>query len=470
MTTQQKSNLADNEILSLAIPAAGAGLTALAHTWVDTAWIGWSSDGALGVAALGVASFTVWIYGSLGSLLIVGLTAIVGRYCGAGRLAGACYTGSQGLRGAIWLAGICSLAGYFLAPLFFQLAGAGDGLLEVGTPYVRVYWGAGLPILLGYAATGIFRGHGDTRTPFLMGLVGLALNAVLDPVFIFGLGPLPAMGVEGAAWATVICSGASTLLMLWVLKKRGLLAPARPSDEELRLREDTPLSRPGRLGLDFAVLRRLVRIGQPVAMAGIFFSLVYLLLARIVSATGGPTSVAALSIGHRGEGLAWVFYTGYSAAASSLVARYMGEGRTGLAEKLAWRAVSQCAVLSLIWGGALFFFGEHIAAWFIDSKAADHEQVVREAALYFKITSWSLVFQSCDLVLGGAFSGAGLTLSPMLLSASITATRVPLAAWVTLGEKAEVSDIWWVIASTAAIKGVLLILWFRRGKWKTRCV
>ena len=101
MTTQQKSNLADNEILSLAIPAAGAGLTALAHTWVDTAWIGWSSDGALGVAALGIASFTVWIYGSLGSLLIVGLTAVVGRYCGAGRFASACYTGSQGLRGAI---------------------------------------------------------------------------------------------------------------------------------------------------------------------------------------------------------------------------------------------------------------------------------------------------------------------------------------------------------------------------------
>ena len=149
MTTQQKSNLADNEILSLAIPAAGAGLTALAHTWVDTAWIGWSSDGALGVAALGIASFTVWIYGSLGSLLIVGLTAIVGRYCGAGRFAGACYTGSQGLRGAIWLAGLCSVAGYFLAPLFFQLAGAGDDLLEVGAPYVRIYWGAGLPVLLG---------------------------------------------------------------------------------------------------------------------------------------------------------------------------------------------------------------------------------------------------------------------------------------------------------------------------------
>ena len=394
MKTQQKSNLAHREILSLAVPAAGAGLTALAHTWVDTYWIGQGEDGAIGVGALGVASFTVWIFGSLGSLLIVGLTAIVGRYQGAGRKDAAGYTASQGLRGALGLAGICAVAGYFLAPWFFVLAGASEELLSAGTPYVQVYWGCGFPILLGYAATGIFRGYGDTRTPFLMGLVGLGLNVILDPLFIFGLGPIPAMGVGGAALATVICSGVSTLLMWMKLRSGGLLLPERPSDEELRFRDDTPLAHPGRMGIDPAMLRRLVAIGQPVAMAGIFFSLVYLVLTRIVISTGGSASVAALSIGHRGEGLAWVFYTGYSAAASSLVARYMGEGRTDLAEMRAWGAVFQCSILSLAWGGTLFFFGEEIAALFIEESSQGSFHAVKEAGLYFKITSWSLVFQS----------------------------------------------------------------------------
>ena len=461
---------ADREILSLALPAAGTALTALAHTWVDTAWVGRSDDGAQGVAALGIASFTVWIYNSLGSLLVVGLTAIVGRYCGAGRAEAPRYTASQGLRGAIWLGGFCAVGGYFLAPYFFLLAGANEELHEIGVPYVRIYWGGGFLLLLGYAAAGIFRGHGDTRIPFLLGLVGLALNVILDPLFIFGFGPIPAMGVAGAAWATVICFGASAVLMLMVLRRRKLLGPERPPDEELRLDETTLLSHPGKLGLDFSMLRRLSRIGHPVAMAGIFFSLVYLGLTRIVEGIGGSVSIAALAIGHRGEGLVWVIYTGYNAAASSLVARYMGEGRPDLAESRAWRAVIQCALLSTLWGGVLFVFGEEVAAFFIDTSAPGAAQVIREASIYFKITSWSFLFQACDLVLGGAFSGAGLTLSPMLLSASITATRIPLAVLVTTAGRGVPEEVWWVIAATAALKGVLLIFWFRRGSWKTRSV
>ena len=461
---------ADREILSLALPAAGAAFTALAHTWVDTAWIGRSEDGALGIAALGIASFTVWIYNSFGSLLVVGLTAIVGRYCGAGKIEAARYTASQGLRGAIWLAGFCAVAGYFLAPYFFRLAGGSEELVALGAPYVRIYWGGGFVLLLGYAAAGVFRGHGDTRVPFLLGLVGLALNVILDPIFIFGLGPIPAMGVAGAAWATVICFGVSAVLMLVVLRRRNLLESKRPSDEELRLDGSTRISRPGRLGLDYAMLWRLGRIGHPVAMAGVFFSLVYLGLTRIVEATGGSTSIAALAIGHRGEGLAWVIYTGYNAAASSLVARYMGEKRIDLAENRAWRAALQCALISALWGGVLFVFGEEVGACFIDTKAPGSMQVIKEASIYFKITSWSFLFQACDLVLGGAFSGAGLTLSPMLLSASITATRLPLAVLATTIGRGVPEEIWWVIAATAALKGILIIFWFRRGTWKTRSV
>ena len=267
MRLTQERKLADREILSLALPAAGAGLTALLHTWIDTFWIGRMPDGAIGVASIGVASFTVWIYGSLGSLLIAGLTGVVGRYVGGGRSASASYSASQGLRGAFWLAGICAAAGYFLAPLFLNLAGVVDPVHAKGVAYVRIYWGGGFPIMVGYAATGIFRGYGDTRTPFLLGLVGLGLNAVLDPLFIFGLGPVPAMGVAGAALATVICLGASTGLMLMVLLRRRLVVSKRPPDEDLKLNETTLLSRPGMLGLDPAMQWRLARLGQPKALS-----------------------------------------------------------------------------------------------------------------------------------------------------------------------------------------------------------
>ena len=159
----------DRKILALAIPAFGSGLTIMAHTWVDTAWIG-RSLGDEALASMTISSFTVWIFGSCASLVNVGLGSIVARYVGRGRELGARYVASQGLRCAFSFALVLAVIGWFVAPLAFKLSQAEAVVAADGIPYVRVYWMAGVVILLQQSCDAIFRGRGNTWIPFLAAL------------------------------------------------------------------------------------------------------------------------------------------------------------------------------------------------------------------------------------------------------------------------------------------------------------
>ena len=226
----------DREILGLAMPALGMGFVMTGHAWIDMAWVGRIDDGQGGraaLAALSIASFWVWIYLSIASLLSVGLTALVSRYVGAHRIPAARYVASQGLRGTLLLAVASAIVGYVVAPAAFEMAAARPQVAAFGVPYVRIYWGTGVFVLLLHAVTAVFRGHGNTRTPFLVSFASLAVNAAADPLLIFGWGPVPALGVAGSAWATALAHAGSAAVLLALLGRARLSSRTRPSDDEM---------------------------------------------------------------------------------------------------------------------------------------------------------------------------------------------------------------------------------------------
>jgi Na+-driven multidrug efflux pump len=210
---------------------------------------------------------------------------------------------------------------------------------------------------------------------------------------------------------------------------------------------------------------RIARVGTPTFAASLLFNLILLELLRVASAVGGPAAQAGLGIGHTGEGMAYVLCLGWSAAASSLVGRHMGAGQLKTAEKAAWRAAFQCGALCLVWGVVLFVFADEIAWLFAKDAAA---QV--HAASYFQIVALCLVPQAYELVLDGAFGGAGMTIPPMVVGISLSLLRIPLSWWAAFELGLGVEGIWWVICITAAVRGVIVAWWFSRGTWKTRSV
>ena len=431
---------------------------------VDMAWI--RDLGTEAVAALGVATISVWLFVAIAWALTMGLTALVGRYVGARRPVAAGYVASQGVRWGFAIGLVCIGVGWFLAPLVFRLAGAEPLVAELGVIYTRIYWAGGAFVLVQVAGDAICRGHGDTRTPFKIGIASLVLNAIIDPLFIRGIdGILPAMGVAGAALATVIASVMASMAYFVVLRRRGWFHPSRPSDDELRFDTTTRLGEPTSVGLDLAVFRRIARVGMPTFATSVLFNAILLEMMRIADRAGGPAAQAGLTIGHTGEGFAFVICLGWSAAASSLVGRRMGAGQINAAERAAWRATMQCALLNLLFAVLMYAFADELAwLWAKEAAAQVH------AASYYRIVAFCLVPQAVEIVIDGAFGGAGMTVPPMIVGVSLAAARIPLAWWAVFDLGWGVAGIWIVIAITASIRGIWIGWWFSRGTWKTRSV
>ena len=458
------------EVLSLAVPVIAGGFIALGYHWTNAYWVGrWDAkvgDGDAGQAALSIATFLVWAHNSVAQLLVVGLSALVARYAGAGRLASARYVGLQGLRWAWVLAALVAAAGWPLAPLVFEASESSPAVSAMGTDYVRIWYVGSFGAMAGFACDAVFRAHGNTRVPFIVGSCGLALNAALDPLLIFGWGPVPSLGVAGSAVATALALAATAAVSLVLLGRHGFLSRARPADEELRLHEATPLSRGPFPGLDVSVARRMSRVGVPTVVSGLLFCGIYLAISRTVSRAGGDAAQAGLGVGIRGEGVAYVLCQGFSVAATVIVGRRLGARRPDDAARGAWSAVRLGCLSSLAWALILFLFDEPIASLFLKEGTAAHDH----ASAYYRIVALCLVPQALEIILDGAFGGAGLTIPPMLISTGVTALRVPLAPIAAFDWGLGVSGIWWVICATAALRGVLIALWFARGTWKSRTV
>ncbi len=454
----------DRRILDLALPAAGSALVPVVHRMVDMAWI--RELGTEAVAALGVATISVWLFVAIAWALTMGLAALVGRYVGARRDVAAGYVASQGVRWAAAIGVACIGIGYALAPIVFELAGARDAVAELGVLYTRIYWAGGAFVLVQTAGDAICRGRGDTRTPFKIGFASLVLNAIIDPLFIRGIdGFLPAMGVAGAALATVLASVLAAATYVVVLKRRGWLRAERPDDDALRFDVDTRLGAPNAVGLDRAVFRRIARIGLPTFATSLLFNIILLEMMRVAEHAGGPAAQAGLTIGHTGEGFAFVICLGWAAAASSLVGRRMGAGQIQAAERAAWRATLQCALLNVVFGVLMFAFADELAwLWAKEAAAQVH------AASYYRIVALCLMPQAVEIVIDGAFGGAGMTVPPMIVGVTLSLARIPLAWWAVFDLDLGVAGIWIVIAVTASVRGLWIGLWFSRGTWKTRTV
>jgi Na+-driven multidrug efflux pump len=298
-------------------------------------------------------------------------------------------------------------------------------------------------------------------------VLALLLNLVLDPLLIVGWGPLPGLGVAGAAWATLGATAVPVTMLGREALRRGWLARGVPDEATLRLDARTPLGRPGLFGLDRTIARRMLRVGLPSAVASAWFNVVYLLLYEAVEAAGGAAAQAGLYVGHLGEGVAFVVGLGFSAAAASLVGRELGAGRPDDAARLAWRAAWQCAAISALWGAVLLIAHEPLARAF--TPHAESAAATAHAAAYLGIVALVLAPQAIELTLDGAFGGAGMTVPPMVAGITLSTARVPLAWWaVDAGH--GTTGIWWVIAATAGVRALVVALWFRAGTWRTRSV
>jgi len=423
-------------ILRLALPAVGSALLTLLFLLVDIFWVG-RILGSAALAAVSTAGYAVWMMAALGEMIAVGVTAVAARRHGEGAHGLAAVVAGSSLVVALGLGvAVAALALALIAGLFAFMQTPAD-VTDLGRLYLTTYL-IGTPLVFGFfACEATFRASGDTRTPLALLAVSVALNVVLDPILITGLGPLPALGIAGAAVAAIFTRGAVLVVGFVILVRRRLV----------------------RLSVfDAASALGALRVGLPVAVNGIFFSLVYIGLTRITTRFGVP-ALAALGIGHKLEGLSFMVASGFGLASAAIVGQNMGAGRSDRARAAGWLTAGYACAAGSIVALAFLAFPEAMVGIFTRDAA-----VIADGVMYLRAMAIVQITMGCELVLESSLGGAGFTVQPMLWSGFFTAARIPLAAWLVgpLG----VAGVWWALAVTGAARGVAMVVLWRGERWE----
>ncbi len=449
-------NVLSNEITSgpisrtvfrLALPVVLGMLMEFALSSTDYFWVG--KLGPAAQDAVTSSMVVIWTIFATTAIVTVGVTALVARFVGARQIDRVERIIRQGLQMAVVLGGVFTIAGYLATPSLLAFMDASDETARWAVPYLRLFFGFSVFMFIGETAYAVFRASGDTRTPTLVGVGVVLLNMGLDPILIFGWGPFPKLGVAGASLATGIAWLLGSSVIIGLIYRRRLGYPVG------RLWWGRP---------SWIDVKRIARIGLPMAGQNSVFILVYWFLIRFVHAFG-ESAGAAMGIGNRMESFSYLICYGFSVAASTLVGQNLGAGQSERAERCAWLSIRAALYVTGATSVLFIVVPQYIATVFTDDK-----RVMAMAVDYLVILGISQTAMAIEIVLEGAFGGAGDTLPPMLVSIPGSLARIPLAYFLCFTLDWGINGIWWTLTITTLVKATILVLWFRRGRWKVKAI
>ena len=401
--------------------------------------------GASAVATVGLTETYLFLLYSIAMGLAMGITALVARRVGEGAAEEASVTAAQ----ALWIAVLASvpfaIAGIVWARDLLALMGADAWTLQHGVGYMRWMLGGNVVILLLFVINAIFRGAGDAAIAMRVLWFANGLNICLDPLLIFGWGPVPAFGVEGAAIATTIGRGAGVAMQLWILFRGG---------KHIRVLA-SHLAWQGRLAWQI-VRTSLGGVGQMiVAMTSWIF------LMRILASIGSE-AVAGATIAIRIMMFTMMPAWGMSNAAATLVGQNLGAQQPDRAEASVWQIGRYNMAYLLLIAALFFLFPRELVGVF----SAD-ATVVAVGAEWLRILSYSLFVYGWWMVSVQAFNGAGDTATPTWINVVFFwLIQIPLAWLLALRLDHGSTGVFWAVFVSETAVGLFTLWLFSRGGWK----
>ncbi|RMH21025.1 MAG: MATE family efflux transporter [Acidobacteria bacterium] len=434
-------------IALLAIPMVLEMVMQSVFALVDTFFVGRLGADAVAVVGLGDSLLTLVFALALG--LAMGTTAMVARRIGEKDPAAAATAAGQALLVGTVLAVATGLLGAATAPSLLRLMGASDGVVAVGSSYVAVLLGGNVTVFFLFLINAIFRGAGDPMLAMKALWLANLINIVLDPLLIFGWGPIPALGVTGAAVATTIGRGIGVLYQLYVLAS----AQGRFT---LGLKHLRPAP---------AAMRRLLRISATGMLQLLVATASWVLVIRIV-ALFGSVALAGYAIAVRILIFALLPSWGMGNAAATLVGQNLGAGKPERAVRSVWITAHTNMVFLLATSVVLIAFAETFIGYFSRDPA-----VIAVGVDCLRIVSYSYVFFAYGMVTVQAFNGAGDTTTPAWVNfGCYWLLELPLAYLLGVTSGFGPRGIFAAIAIAQAVLAISGILLFRRGRWQRQVV
>jgi len=430
-------------ILRIALPTWGAFFTHDLMGVVDMFFVGKLGPAAMASVAMG--SMVMGILAMVGHGVTAGTTALVANAFGRGDRADAGRTAAQSVTVVMALSALLAALGVPLARTAMVLLGAGPEVVPDGAAYVRVLTG-GCFVMMGMMSFGAtLRGAGDATTPFIAMVLGNVVNVVLDPIFIFGWFGMPAMGVVGSAWATIIGRSSALLIMVYVFFFDG------NAILRLKVRDLKP---------HFQTMIDILRIGVFASGRMLVRNIAGLLLMRLVAAFGTPT-VAAYGIGLRLRMFVMGPSMGFGTGASTLVGQNLGAGKPERSAKAAWTAAAMAGGIALFITLVFWVAPGRLVAVFNDDP-----EVIAVGAPFLRWLSATFVFMSLAFVMGHSMTGAGDTMPPMVITAvAQLLVTLPLAYWLATSWHSS-TGVWVALCCSQVLEGVFAASVFLMGRWR----
>ncbi|RTE87586.1 MULTISPECIES: MATE family efflux transporter [Gammaproteobacteria] len=381
-----------SKLWSMTWPVIFGVATLISFNFVDTFFIS-----LIGTEELAAVGFTFPVSFTVISLTIglgIGTSAVMARKLGGDDHEGARSVGSSALYLAAALVGTLAFIFFLLTDFIFTSLGATDSLMPLIKDYMYIWYAGAVLLVTPMVGNSILRASGDTKTPsFIMGVGGL-LNAVLDPIFIFGLGPIPAMGIKGAALASVVSWSIGFSLIIYLLVGRKKLIDWIPASMQSFMESS----------------RQLLKIGIPAAGANMLTPISAGVLTSVV-ANHGTAAVAAFGVGIRLESLASVVILALSMSLPPFISQNFGANKMG--------RVREAYRKSLIFILALQFFIYlallALLPLLLAAFARDVE-VAQVLAWFVAIMPLGYGLQGCIILTNSSFNALHLPMQALMVS------------------------------------------------------
>ncbi len=405
--------------------------------------------GTAAVATVGLTEAMITLLYAISIGLSMGTTALIARRIGEKDPDAASLTAGQAIWIGVLVSVVVGLIGFFYAKDILILMGADEAVLETGESYTRIMFGSCFTIVFLFLINAIFRGSGDASLAMRALTLANCINIVLDPCLIYGYGPFPELGIEGAAIATNIGRGVGVLYGLYYLCGGG---------GKIRLHI-------ANLVLQMAVIVALLRISIGGVSQFLVSTASWVFLMQIVSGFGSA-AVAGYTIGVRIVMFSILPAWGLSNAVATLVGQNLGAGQPDRAEASVWYIVKYNAIYMGFASLMILLFTRSIVGLFTDEPA-----VVEYAVQCLTIFAFAFVAWGAGMALSQAFNGAGDTMTPTWINVfCFWVVQMPLAYFLALGLDLGPVGVFWAVFASDILTGIVGFLVFRRGKWKERVV
>lgn len=427
-----KRTSALSQLLKLSGPIILSSLLQIAYNFVDMLWVGHLGSGA--VAAVGTAGFFINLGWAIASIVTVGAMVKISHSVGEQSEQSENVYVASSLIGVTAIGFIFSIVvAIFPATLigFFQITDSSVNLM--GESYLRISSLSIVITFLNLVLTAILNAKGKTKLAFMSMLYGNILNFILNPIFILLLD----MGVDGAAWSTVIAKTGSLLYFVYIIIKH--------SHIKFHV-----------IHFSLSHLQEVVRLGLPVAMQRILFTIIGIIIGRIITGWG-TEAIAAQKLGLQVESLSFMVLGGFSQAVSIMTGHSFGAKEYLRIQKIYRAGVFLGLSLGVFTTLLFISCPSLLISIFVNDPAT-----ISIGRSYLIIVGLSQVFMCLEMITAGAYSGQGITSYPAIVSIIFTTLRIPLAIYLGYETSLGINGVWLSISITSLIKGILLTLLYRR--------